>query len=474
VAVPRGPIASPSPGSAALHFLTETLGWRFLFAFLLSIALWARLTLEQNPERRDLYPTDIPVEASGLSPGLVVANEVQPVQLSISAPTQSWRTLEPGSFRAQVDLSGVTPGLVLREVEVQVSDPEVKVLEVIPGKVSVRVEELRTVSVPVRVNQLGNVPFGYRVVGEPVVVPPTVQVSGPSSAVERVTEAAVAVRLDEVKATVEQTLKPEPRGPTGAVGGVRMEPQLVTVTIRVEQIAGSKTVSVVPQVRGQPAQGYWQGQISVEPPSVQIVAEPALLEQTTVINTAPVDITGAEADVARTVPLVRPNGVTVVGVDSATVRVAVQPLPGQQVRDVAVTVLNVPEGRTAGVVPGVVQVTLSGPQPALARLQVSDVVATANMEGLGEGTQSVPVTARVGVEGIQVDRISPERVNVTLSQPPAPAPASTAAPPAPPAPTVAVPAPAAGAAVAPAVLPQGTPATAAPPPAAASTAAPAS
>ena len=67
-------------GNGALHFLTETLGWRFLFALLLSIALWARLTLEQNPERRDLYPTDIPVEASGLSPGLVVANEVQPVQ----------------------------------------------------------------------------------------------------------------------------------------------------------------------------------------------------------------------------------------------------------------------------------------------------------------------------------------------------------------------------------------------------------
>jgi YbbR domain-containing protein len=205
---------------------------------------------------------------------------------------------------------------------------------------------------------------------------------------------------------------------------------------------------VVPQVRGQPAQGYWQGQISVEPPSVQIVAEPALLEQTTVINTAPVDITGAEADVVRTVPLVRPNGVTVVGVESATVRVAVQPLPGQQVRDVAVTVLNVPEGRTASVVPGVVQVTLSGPQPVLARLQVSDVVATANMEGLGEGTQSVPVTARVGVEGIQVDRVSPERVNVTLSQPPAPAPAPTAAPPAPTA--------VAGATVAPTVLPQGT------------------
>jgi hypothetical protein len=161
--------------------------------------------------------------------------------------------------------------------------------------------------------------------------------------------------------------------------------------------------------------------------------------------------------------------VTVVGVDSATVRVAVQPLQGQQVRDVAVTVQNVPEGRTASVVPGVVQVTLSGPQPALARLQVSDVVATANMEGLGEGTQSVPVTARTGVEGIQVDRVSPERVNVTLSQPTAPAPAPTAPAPVPTAAPAAVVTPIAATTPAPSASPPspppppGSPTTAAPP-----------
>ena len=137
--------AFPS-GAAVLHFLTETLGWRFLFAIVLSIALWSRLTLEQNPERRDLYPTEIPVEASSMPNGLVVANDIQPVRLRISAPSQSWRTLEPVSFRAKVDLADISPGLVQRDVQVEVSDPEVKVLEVMPARVSVRVEELRNVT----------------------------------------------------------------------------------------------------------------------------------------------------------------------------------------------------------------------------------------------------------------------------------------------------------------------------------------
>jgi YbbR domain-containing protein len=417
-------------GAAILHFLTETLGWRFLFALVLSIALWSRLTLEQNPERRDLYPTEIPVEAGSMPNGLVVANDIQPVRLRISAPSQSWRTLEPVSFRAKVDLADISPGLVQRDVQVEVSDPEVKVLEVMPARVSVRVEELRNVTVPVRVNQLGSVPFGYRISGEPSLTPPTVQISGPSSAVERVTEAAVTVRLDDVKSTVDQSLKPEPRGPTGAISGVRIEPQLVTVTLRVEQIAGSKTVSVVPEVRGQPATGYWQGRIAVEPAAVQVVAEPSLLEQITVINTAPVDIAGADADVVRAVALQRPTGVTVVGEQNATVRVSIQALQGQQVRDAAVTLQGVPEGRPASASPAVVQVTLSGPQPVLARLQVQDIVATANADGLGEGTAGVLVAVRVP-DGITVDRVVPERVTITVAPaaPPAtPQPAPTAVP----------------------------------------------
>jgi YbbR domain-containing protein len=221
-----------------LTVLTETLGWRFLFALFLSITLWARLTLDQNPERRDLYPTEINVETRGLAPGLVIVNEIQPIKLRIAAPQESWRTLEPGSFRAVVDLSDASAGLVQRDVQVEVSDPEVRVLEHIPSKVSVRIEENRRVALPVRVNQLGNIPFGFRLVGEPVVTPATVEVSGAASAVDRVSEISVSVHLDDVKSTIDRSLKPEARGPNGVVSGVRLEPQLVTVTMNVEPSRG--------------------------------------------------------------------------------------------------------------------------------------------------------------------------------------------------------------------------------------------
>jgi YbbR domain-containing protein len=397
-----------------VQFITETLGWRFLLALVVSTTLWARLTLDQNPQRQDEYPSEIPVEARGLPAGLVVANELPPVTVRIEAPPESWRTLKVSSFRATVDLTDARPGLLQPPVQVEVSDPDVRVLDRSPSKVTVRVEEVRTASVPVRLTQLGSVPFGFRVVGEPTLVPPRVEVSGPASAVEKVSEAEVAVRMDEAKATIDRSLKPEPRGPSGVVTNVRVEPQSVTVTIQVEQIAGSKAISVVPVVRGQPAAGYWQGAITVDPTTIQVVGDPGLLETITVLNTADVDVTGAQADVTRAVPIVRPQGVTLVRDQTATVRIAIQPLPGRQVRDVPVAVQGVDSALAAAPNPGVVSMAISGPQPALNRLGPTEVVATVDAAGRGPGSHSLPVAAQVP-DGVRVDRITPESVTVSLA-----------------------------------------------------------
>lgn len=397
-----------------ISLVTDTLGWRFLFALVMSVTLWARLTLDQNPERQDLYPTEIQVEARGLPGTLVVANEIQPIKVRIAAPQDSWRFLGASSFRATVDLTGAAPGLVQPDVQVEVVDPNVRVLQRIPSKVNVRIEEIKTATVPVKINQQGSPPFGYRIVGTPSSAPDTVQVSGPSSAVDKVTEADVAVRLDEGRSTVDRSLKPEPRGPGGVVTGVRVEPQSVTVNVQIEQIAGSKAVPVVPRVVGQPVAGYWIGPLSVDPATVQIVGDPAALEGVTVLDTGPVDVSGSQADVVRTVAINRPQGITLVRDATATVRIAIQPVQGQQVRDVAVAVQDIGDGLTATVAPPSVLVTVSGPQPQLVRTAPADVSAAVSVAGLAAGSYQLAVATRAP-DGLRVDRLQPDRVTVTLA-----------------------------------------------------------
>lgn len=400
--------------------------WRFALALSVAVVLWVSLTIAQNPEREDAYPTDIPIEIRGLAPPLVVANELGSVRVRIVAPEDSWRRLQASSFRATLDLSQLPPGLHQRDIAVECSDPDVRMQTWGPAKVSVRIEETRTISVPVRVNFVGSVPFGFRVVGAPLVSPGTVAVIGPASVVEKVTEAGVTVRMDELKSTVERTIKPEPRGVSGVVGAVRVDPQSVSVTVEVEQIAGSKAVPVVAMVKGQPAPGFALAGVAVEPSTVQVVGDPALLEKLSTLTTQDVDVTGATADVSRAVPVVRPTGVSVVGEVPLAVRVRVAPLPGQQARTVAVVPTGLMAGLTASIEPASVTVVVSGPQPVLLRLSGGDVVGQVDLTALGPGTFLMPFTA-TAPDGVRVERTEPDRVAVVVA-------VATAAPTATPAP----------------------------------------
>jgi len=117
----------------------------------------------------------------------------------------------------------------------------------------------------------------------------------------------------------------------------------------------------------------------------------------------------------RSVPLLRQAGVSVVPDQPVTVRVSIQPLDGQQVRDLAVGVQNVAAGLTASVTPPTVSVTLAGPQPQLQRLSSDDVTATVDASGLNSGTKALPVTVQAP-EGIRVVRVAPDTVTVAVSR----------------------------------------------------------
>ena len=388
--------------------------WRFALALSVAVVLWVSLTIAQNPEREDAYPTDIPIEVRGLAPTLVVANELGSVRVRIVAPEDSWRRLQASSFRATIDLSQLPAGLHQRDIAVECSDPDVRMQALAPAKVAVRVEETRMITVPVRANFVGAVPFGFRVVGAPLVSPGSVSVVGPASVVEKVTEAGVTVRMDELKSTVERTIKPEPRGGSGVVGGVRVDPQSVSVTVEVEQIAGSKAVPVVASVKGQPAAGFGLTGVTVEPSTVQVVGDPALLEKLSTLTTQDVDVTGATSEVTRSVPVVRPSGVSVVGEVPLSVRVRVASLPGQQARTVAVLPTGLMAGLTALIEPAAVTVVVSGTQPALLRLAGGDVSGQVDLTALGPGSFVVPI-AVTAPDGVRVERIEPDRITAVIA-----------------------------------------------------------
>jgi YbbR domain-containing protein len=89
--------------------------------------------------------------------------------------------------------------------------------------------------------------------------------------------------------------------------------------------ATTKTVPVVPRVRGVPAEAHILGQVVVQPATVQIRGPRTTIESRTAVDTQPVDVSGHREAVTRTVGLALPD--SVYPVDRRTVEVTVDIRP---------------------------------------------------------------------------------------------------------------------------------------------------
>jgi YbbR domain-containing protein len=388
---------------------------RYLLSLALSITLWSVVTASENPERVDWFPTRIPIETRGLPQGLVIKGEIAPVRLRIAAPRESWSRLQESNFVAYVNLSGAEPGVREAEVRVEVSDPRVRVLGIDRPRVPVRIEPLKTVTVPVRVQIQGNVALGYRLEEDQVkVTPDRVTVSGPASVVDEVTHVNVNVRIEGERSSVTVSRRPVPQNRLGGdVAGItNLEPQTVEVVVPIRQVASYKTVSVVADVRGQPAPGFIVSGITVTPGTVTILGEPRRVEDITTISTSPIDISGATGTLERQASLVRPPNVSLEVEQPVTVRVQITSVPASTTVRLAVVLDNPPSGLVATVNPTTVEVTLSGPSPLLQ--QVDRLLARIDAAQLTAGTHTVSPQVTVP-DGVNVVRMNPAQVTLTLA-----------------------------------------------------------
>jgi YbbR domain-containing protein len=392
-----------------------------ILAIIVSLALWVLVVSDQNPERTDTPDLLIPVEITNVPPGLAVMNTLDPVRFRIRAPRDRWDGLQVASFRASVDLSQMRPGIQQVPIRAEASDPQVRVLEVMPQTVSVRIDEIQDRTVPVRVNLMGNVPFGY-VYGTPRVEPEVVTVTGPASLVQTVEMTSVDVRVDGVTVSIDSSFHLAALDATLApVRNVRITPQTVHVRLPIEQQVSYKQVGVRANVVGEAAPGYWVESVSTEPASVTVVGDPNVLGRINYLNTATLDVSGASSTITRDVRIELPTGASSLQQQTTRVRVVISPLESSQSVMVAPRVVGVGPDLRVVSAPSHVDVTLQGTSTALRSVRLDQVQVTFNAEGLGEGSHTVrpSVTAP---QGVSVASVSPETVELVLERVPTPTP----------------------------------------------------
>jgi YbbR domain-containing protein len=394
-----------------VDFLKANLAW-MLVALGMSVILWATVALQLNPDV-STFVGGVPVDLRDMPSGLVATSPVLPVDLDVRAPLDALARLGPSSFHAYIELGGATPGVKEFLIRVEANDRRVMIDKITPERSTLRLEAIKKIDVPVRLNVVDNPPFGY-VTKEAHATPSQVTIAGPEGQVDQVTDAVIEIKLDQVNASISKPMRPVPENKDGEqVSDVTLTPENVLVEVPIEQQLTYKAVPVAPQLAGSVALGFQIIGIQVDPTVVTVLGDPTTLSGTPFLSTKPIDVTGATADIVANSELSLPSGVSPVLRQPITVRIYISPVQGNKVVRVAPQIKGLGGKLKAELSPNTVDVTISGPMQLLTTIGPQDVQASVDVTGISGGTRLVTVTVTVA-SALRMDAVSPSQLSVTV------------------------------------------------------------
>jgi len=294
-----------------------------VFAGLFAFVLW----LFVNAGKRETQVVQFPIELRNAPEQAVLVNRdrIDSVAVRLNGPGALLASLDGRRAPIVLDLGGMEPG---REVRFKIRDEMIRVprgvriLDVDPERIPIRLEQIQRVTLPVRVTHTGEPPAGYHMDGMKA-VPASVVITGPSGTVGSL-----------------QAIETEPVDVSGLTGPtertvalVRAEqilsltPERVIVHVAIEPVTATREFRRVPvEVRNV------DRAFQLRPPHVKLtVRGPERAVEGLEIGPGAVYVDGAALGVGEhTVEpeVVLPPGITLVSREPATLSLDIQERKG--------------------------------------------------------------------------------------------------------------------------------------------------
>ena len=410
-----------------LRWLTTNLR-TFGLAFALGIAVWVTAVTAADPDETQVYPSPIQIEFIGQDTGLVMTGIVpQQVEVTLRAPRSVWERLLAGDapLRAVVDLTGLDSGRHRLSVQTQVGTSPVRIMAVTPSALEIVLEPLVTQQLPVTLVLSGQPATGFEV-GEPILDPQQVAVSGPQSAVSRV-EQVVAVL--EISAARQSLLTSLPLlavdGGGNPVSGVSVYPATVDLDLPLVQQGGYRDLAVKVVTVGGLASGYRLKAVNVSPLVVTVYSGDTALVNSLpgYVETIPLNLSGASENIQVELALILPPNVTVVGQQTVLVQVEIVPLESSlTISYRPIEIVGLTSSLHASLSPQTMDVIVSGPLSVLNSLTPSNINVQLDLTGLTPGVYQLTPVVTVTKQGVTVESILPGTVEVVIAALPTPTP----------------------------------------------------
>jgi YbbR domain-containing protein len=396
--------------------MTQATLIRIISSIVLAFILWGFVTTSEDPSDDQIY-SGIPIQVEGLPDDLQIVGSLPNAVVTLTAPESVIDEIRSDEVGAKLDVEHIDgPGTY--SVPVLVIEPDdIWKSKVEPSRLSIVVEKTIVKQFPIEYEQSGPSDDSKRISS---VTPEVseVTVRGPSSLVDRVTRVVLPIDISEETGTYEASFTPIAQDADGqAIPEVEISPESVRASVEVT--ARGKSVAVITQLQGEPAQGYEVVDRTINPPTVLVDGPQGSLDDLVAVSTEPIDVSGATSTVSKRVRIVGlPEGVDVIDPADGTViavvqirqRGVTQPLPGQHIEFV-----NLGQGLTAESNPGEITVTVVASQEVLASLTAETIGVQVDVNGRGPGVYTL--TPQVILPpNVQYIGTEPAAVTVTIRQ----------------------------------------------------------
>lgn len=397
-----------------------------LLALLFSFGLWMYVVTVEQPESENTY-YDIPVVLQNedvlAERGLMLISERPTITLKLKSTRSNLRNLNESNINVLVNLANLSaPGT--HKLNYSISYPgnvpsgEVSVVSASMEQISIKVERRITKPVPVVPEYIGSVPEGMIAHTEEAVLNyERIEVTGPESVVELITQAKIQVELDGQTQTIAgeypYTLCGEDGAPVDSAL-LTTNVELINLLLKIQQV---KEIELKVQVIAGGGATEATSTITIDPQTIRVSGPETLLADLEYLEIGTIDLGTMMQAQTLIFPVLLPEGVTnETGVTEVAVDVKFPNLLKHELKITDIKITNIPEGLAADLITEALVVTVRGPASQVNAMKASDLTATVDLTGAQPGTFTEGVTITIGSKFSDVGTMGTYSVSITVKE----------------------------------------------------------
>lgn len=355
---------------------------------------------------------NIPVKVYYDTDNLIVTGIPNTVDMTLKGPVtlvQSAKALK--NFEVYVDLTHAKIGN--QTVRLKVKNLSDKLQATIaPEYADVSIQEKVTKEFRVDAEYNSNLVDDGYTAGQPVVEPNTVKITGAKNVIDKITYVKATVDLkDHINNTVTKDAQVSVLDRDLNKLDVMVNPQKVKVTIPVKNTSKLVPINIVQ--KGTPPSGVSIDSITLDNTEATITGSEDLLKATDHVRVE-VDVSKITDNTTLTLPVIVPYGISSVTPQLAKATVVVKKQGQKTVSGLPLTIHGLSSNYQAKIddpVNQMINLSVSGPSPAVSALTINDFKAFIDLSSLTEGDHQV----QIQVQGPPDVNWTPDKTTATVT-----------------------------------------------------------